>query len=343
MSKVDCSSCDDLRKISTSFINNGVTTTICNSLKNDTGLNPNLTVLHTDCEDLDTVNDCLVGVMDSDLEKYDACDWIKFMHRFIPNLHTTFKTIICAICGLWTNIHSILSRLNSIDNAITALTRRVTKNEGDISALQSRVTTIGNTVANHTTEITNIWKRIGEIEDQSGRIDCIIDNMTKQRGWNVGPDNIRWAPGVTARAGVETDPLLAVPHMSGNGYCGYMTGSISISQTWIDAHPNSELNTRGALLYEYRIKLSDFKLKNIFAFNLQENANGQCVHAHGYIFKAGDTTFGNNKDDTTGSSVVPAGYIYIQVRMASYESLGNGDMTLSGVMPVITDISKLDC
>lgn len=329
MAKVDCSSCDDLRKISTSFVNNGVTNTICNSLKNDTGLNPNLTVQHTDCEDLDTANDCLIGVMDSDLEKYDACDWIKFMHRFIPNLHQLLKTFICAMCGLWTNVHNLWTEVDSLDSSL--------------AALQSRVTTIGNTVANHTTEITNIWKRIGEIEDQSERIDCIVDNLAKQSSWNVGPDNIRWAPGVTARAGAETDPYLAVPHMTGNGYCGYMTGSISISESWIEAHPNSELNTRGALLYEYRIKLADFKLKNIFAFNLQENANGQCVHAHAFIFKAGDTTFGNNKDDTTGSTTVPTGYIYIQVRMASYESLGNGNMTLSGVMPVITDIEKLSC
>ena len=299
MANIDCNSCNELVDTSPDFVEKGVTTAICNSLKNDTGFNTRKS--HTDCEDLDTANDCLVGMMDKELEKYEPCDWKLFMHKFIPNIHQFLKAMICAICGLWTNVHALWE------------------------------------------EVAELWRKLNSIEDQSTRIDCIINNMTKQSGWNVGPENIRWAPGVTARPGAETNPLLAVPHMSGNGYCGYMTGSISISQTWIDAHPNSELNTRGALLYEYRIKLSDFKLKNIFAFNLQETANGQCVHAHGYIFKAGDTTLGNNKDDTTGSSVVPEGYIYIQVRMSSYESLGNGNITLSGVMPVITDISKLDC
>lgn len=105
MSNIDCGSCNDLRSYAPSFVQNGVTNAICTSLENDTGLNPNLTTLHTDCEDLKDVNDCLVGRMDGELEAYETCDWKTFMHKFIPNLYETIKAGICSICGLWKNIH----------------------------------------------------------------------------------------------------------------------------------------------------------------------------------------------------------------------------------------------
>ena len=41
---------------------------------------------------------------------YEVRDWKKFMKQFIPNLWTTLKAIICAICGLWEHISSITDR-----------------------------------------------------------------------------------------------------------------------------------------------------------------------------------------------------------------------------------------
>lgn len=117
MINVDCSACEELREISPDFVTKGVTQTICTSLKNDTGLNPTLTTLHDDCEDLDTANDCLIGMMDGEVEKYEACDWQKFMHKFIPNLYHMLKAGICAICGLWTNVHNLWSHVNDLEEA----------------------------------------------------------------------------------------------------------------------------------------------------------------------------------------------------------------------------------
>lgn len=105
MSSIECGACQELRENAPEFVENGVTSTVCTSLQNDTGLNPSLTVLHTDKQDLHTANDCLIGQMDAQLEAFDTCDWKKFMHRFIPNLYELLKAIICSLGGSWTKIH----------------------------------------------------------------------------------------------------------------------------------------------------------------------------------------------------------------------------------------------
>lgn len=115
---IDCGACSDLKSLSPSFAANGVTTTICNSLKNDTGINPNLSVLHTDCQDLNLINDCLVGQMQDEVQKYEVCDWKKFMRRLIPNIRETLKSMICAICGLWTSVHNLEDRVSDLEKAV---------------------------------------------------------------------------------------------------------------------------------------------------------------------------------------------------------------------------------
>lgn len=121
MSQIDCNACAELREIAPEFVQNGVTSTVCTSLKNDTGLNPNLTVAHTDCEDLDTANDCLIGEMDAKIEAHDVCDWKQYMHKLVPNLYEMLKAMICAMCGLWTNIHRLWNQV-TISSYIGILT-----------------------------------------------------------------------------------------------------------------------------------------------------------------------------------------------------------------------------
>lgn len=113
-SNVDCSACTDLKNTAPDFVQNGVTKTVCNSLKNDTGLNPRLTTLHDDCEDLDMATDCMIGMMENEVDSYDLCDWKKFMKKFISNLTQILKAIICAICGLWTNVHDLHDRADDL-------------------------------------------------------------------------------------------------------------------------------------------------------------------------------------------------------------------------------------
>ena len=101
----NCESCAELREDVPSLICNGLDEDMCTSLQNDTGLNPSSS--NTDCEDLNNLNDCLIGNQEQEVELYSTCDWKDFMKQFIPNLWTTLKAIICAICGLWTHVHAI--------------------------------------------------------------------------------------------------------------------------------------------------------------------------------------------------------------------------------------------
>lgn len=114
MANTNCSACDELRQIDPNLIVNGLGDTECASLQNNTGLVPSSG--NDDCEDLNNLNDCLVGNMASEVDAYDVCDWKTFMKKFIPNVWTTFKAIICAICGLWTKVDCNTDSINNFDN-----------------------------------------------------------------------------------------------------------------------------------------------------------------------------------------------------------------------------------
>lgn len=285
MANVNCQACEDLREVAPSLACGGFTDDMCTSLQNDTGLTASSG--NNDCTDLDNMNDCLIGNEDANVELFEVCDWKKFMHEFIPNLWTMLKAIICAICGIWTNIH-------------------------------------------------NLWTKVN-------KHDCILDHITTAQSFAVTEDYIRYAPGVSKNPDASSDPALSIPRISGNAYCAYITGSLLLSQTYIDNHDNSTLNDVGALLYEYRIKLSDFNLKRVWPGNLQEGANGKGVHAHIFVFSAGQTTYGNDGRTGTGSTTVPSGYVYLQIRLSSYDSLGNGKITPVGNLPVLMNPSEFVC
>ena len=154
MSEINCNACETLKVTSPNFVQNGITNTECTSLAADTGLNPSLNPKHNDAEDLHVMNDCLIGRQAGDLEKYDVCDWQDFMERFIPNLYETLKGIICAIGGIWTYIHILLSRMSS---------------------LEGRVTALETTVGNHTTQINNLNNKYNSLKN-------IVDELIEAIG-----------------------------------------------------------------------------------------------------------------------------------------------------------------
>lgn len=109
----NCEACEELRQDAPSLICNGFDDEMCASLQNNTGLSPSSG--NDDCEDLNNLNDCLVGNMESEVDMYEVCDWKSFMKKFIPNLWTVLKAIICAICGLWNNIKCVDTTINVFD------------------------------------------------------------------------------------------------------------------------------------------------------------------------------------------------------------------------------------
>lgn len=114
MSETNCNACNSLKRTSSEFVLNGVTDTIAASLKNNTGFNPSLTALHTNCEDLNDANDCLIARMDSEVESYEVCDWKEFMHKFLPNNYELLKAIIAGDCGQWERINGLCSLIEQL-------------------------------------------------------------------------------------------------------------------------------------------------------------------------------------------------------------------------------------
>lgn len=191
--------------------------------------------------------------------------------------------------------------------------------------------------------IGGIWNFIKDILGKLAKLECRVNSLTKTKTFSVDESNIKWAPGVAKRE--DDTGWQAIPHISGNAYVGYMTGSIKVTEAWANNHPNSSLNEVGALLYEYRIKLADHNIKRFWNGQMQETANGICIHCHIQVFRPGEKTFGYNDATGTGSTTVPDGWNYIQVRISSYESLGalqpDGyyKFTPAGLLPVLMDVA----
>ena len=114
----NCQACEDLTEYAPEFVANGVTSTICTSLKNNTGFNPSLSKQHENCEDLDDANDCLIGNMVDEGERFDVCDWKAYARLFAANIYNVLKAIICSMCGLWNNIKSIKKSITNIQSQI---------------------------------------------------------------------------------------------------------------------------------------------------------------------------------------------------------------------------------
>lgn len=100
MSQIQCDACTDLRDYAKEFVAHGVTEKVAGSLGENTGLNPDLTVLHEDCEDMADVVDCLVGRM-TEVDQYSNCDWKEYAGKLVPNLYEVFKAINAVDCGQW--------------------------------------------------------------------------------------------------------------------------------------------------------------------------------------------------------------------------------------------------
>lgn len=108
--KIYCDACEELREQDPSLIANGFSDSECTYMQNDQGLTGD----NDDCTDLNNLNDCLIGSMPDEAEISDICDWREYMKMFANNIWTVFKGVICAICGLWTNIHNIWNQLTDL-------------------------------------------------------------------------------------------------------------------------------------------------------------------------------------------------------------------------------------
>lgn len=108
-----CEACEDLRQYAQNFLLNGITDKECKSLQENTGLNPNLSgALHKNCEDLNDINDCLMGSLGDELPAYDICDLKEYIDKLMKNQYNINKALICSDCGLWKKIEDLYERLD---------------------------------------------------------------------------------------------------------------------------------------------------------------------------------------------------------------------------------------
>ena len=112
MADLNCTACEEIKQEVPSLVTNGLSSAMCASLQNDTGLKASSG--NDDCEDLNNLNDCLVGNMETEIDRYDVCEWKPFTKKLIDNGWTTLKAMICAICGIWTNIHDLWTTIRSL-------------------------------------------------------------------------------------------------------------------------------------------------------------------------------------------------------------------------------------
>ena len=104
----NCEACRNIASNSPEFIVHGVTSTVCDSLKEDTGLNPDLIPPQDNCEALQDLVDCYIGGALEKLPAVDLCD-IKeeWLEPFMRGLYNLMSAKVCNECGQWDAIHEL--------------------------------------------------------------------------------------------------------------------------------------------------------------------------------------------------------------------------------------------
>lgn len=360
MADVNCTACDDLKQEVPELITDGLDATMCTSLKNNTGLKTSSS--NNDCTDLNNMNDCLVGNLETEVEKYELCDWKAFAKVFINNLWTVLKAMICAICGLWEHVGDMIPLNSESEDGL------VEKGHGQVNKVWA------------TDEDGNPAWRDSPTADLD-KLDCMVTKLfegSPESNFDFGEDSTgesKLVPGkgvdfkVRQAAAVHTDDVTIRYIAGGNAR---INGSFRLfTESFTDADGNTKQGNNvwnftssswvsipngGELLYEIRIKRDEYPQLRAMFNGPVFNMNGYQRFAHGNIccFAAGQYAYGqhgwcNTEDGTPSGSgyssghLVPDGWTYVQVRLGYVSSWyvtdvqdGSGgtkrgsDMTLAG-------------
>lgn len=182
----NCQACIDINDKYPTLADKGITDTLCTNLKNDEGLKASDG--KNDCDDLNLMNDCLIGNLEEEIKIADACEWRVILTNTVKNLYHMIKAVICAICGLWTNVHNLWAEINRIWSAINALTARVDAMESTVADLRTRVNNLTTVVNNFADDITNLKK-------DDATHDCYIDFLLN--GESLAVTDVTMGTGVT--------------------------------------------------------------------------------------------------------------------------------------------------
>lgn len=311
MAELNCNACESLRQEAPEFVVNGLTDDMCTSLGNDTGLIP--TSGNNDCTDLDNLNDCLVGNMAAEIESYDVCDWKEFMRNFVPNVWTTLKAQICAICGMWTNIHDLWTNVNKLNCMVNYMIEGASFSVGEEPTDGSYVVA-GKGVS---------FYEVGETARSSDI------NLQYYGGMGIfnGSFIIHTSNFTDAKATPNFD----------NGSSMETSKNRKGNSVWEQTgKPKTDGHSVGTeLLYEMRLKRSEFpQLRSISAGRGQESSGG-AFHTRMAVFHEGQYAHGQHGECKITSKapvnqyadeghLVPPGYTYVQIR-ASWMDMAFND------------------
>ncbi|EOH86687.1 hypothetical protein [Enterococcus pallens] len=150
-----------------------ITNAICESLKNDEGIHPSATHSNTDCEDLSALNDLAIARLHNALMVLNICDvdeykcWLDSLVSWQWNVD---KAIICAICGLWENIHDLWDEIEDLWKEIDKIWKEFALVWAAINAIISRINIIENDIKNIKQKIVNIETEINKLWNDSSSI-----------------------------------------------------------------------------------------------------------------------------------------------------------------------------
>ena len=326
MANVNCEACEELRQEVPQLIVNGFDDDMCTSLSNDTGLNPSSG--HDDCTDLNNLNDCLIGNEAENVDLYEVCDWKTFMKQFIPNLWTTIKAIICAICGLW----KLAQRIDCILDYITqgkAFSFGEYTDSGSSFIVAGKGVSFANVGASGTSNDLLITYVGGGMSHLTGS--CLFYNADFQ-------------------------DRKAVANFDDGGVQAHTSANRKGNSKWSDG---GYMGSGGELIYELRIKKSEYpQIERFWNSHAFPGAGGNytCRIAftdEGY-YAAGQTGW---CDVTTGDPVgsqsdrghlVPAGWMYLQLRMIEIEdhftaTASGAQFTPYGLVPIRMNPEAIEC
>lgn len=338
----NCAACEDLKTLDPNLLVNGIDDSECTSLKNDTGLVASNG--HNDCTDLEDMNDCLIKNMTTEINAYNTCSWKDYAKAVITNIWMMFKAIICSICGIWTNIHNLWSDMRNVQE------------------LASRIDCIVNYLAQgYTFSLNEAYADPNHSYIVAGKGVSFLNVGSSGTSSNISISYI--AGGFCRLSGsckfynanfTDGD---ACYNFDDNGSGSHHSSSRSGNSNWVGTNEKPG-GTGSELVYEIRIKKSDFPQIQSFFDGIGVNSENGGYHVNIRVFSEGSYAWGQHGDCdmATGAPVssgnsnghlVPAGWQYIQLRITWIESMSanaNGRQYSQGaILGVRMNPSAISC
>ena len=341
---INCEACEALRQEVPELVCNGFDDDMCSALSNDSGLSASSG--HNDCTDLNNLNDCLIGNEAEEVELFEVCDWKPFMKDFINNLWTVLKAMICAICGIWTNIHNLWAKIAEILNQIGDIINNIDTLFCYVNNMNKGATfSIGEDPTGNSYVVAG--KGISFYQAVPGEAHHTTDiaMMYVAGGLMTGWGSLIWHTSdfTDARACVNFD-----------------NGSVERTSTSRLGNPywgrTGRPANNGELLYEIRLRLAAYpQIGTLFnGFGLETGGSAYRVEAH--VFYPGNYAWGQHGGCNTQTGVpdqsgyssghlVPDGWLYVQVRMTYADMVHNdgSQYTPRYYMGARMNIDKFDC